>query len=36
MPPNKSVKKLERIRKKGVEVSYPSAPWYTDNVDAIN
>ena len=35
MPPNKQVKKLERLSKKGLEVNYPSAPWFTDNVEAI-
>lgn len=36
MPPPKRLKKLERIRKKGIDVEYPRAPWYTDNVDALN
>jgi hypothetical protein len=35
MPHNKAIKKLERLKKKGLEVSYPSAPWFTDNYDSI-
>ena len=35
MPSPKKVLKLEKIREKGCEVSYPPAPWYTDNVDQI-
>ena len=35
MPPNKQIKKLERMKRKGLEVSYPSAPWFTDNKEAI-
>lgn len=35
MPPPKKVKKLERLRSKGLDVSYPRAPWYTDNVEAL-
>ncbi len=31
MPPNKQIKKLERLRTKGLEVNYPDAPWFTDN-----
>jgi len=36
MPPPKKVKKLEALRRKGLEVEYPRAPWYTDNVEKIN
>lgn len=35
MPSPKQLKKLEKIRDKGIEVSYPSAPWFTDNREAI-
>lgn len=35
MPPNKQIKKLERLRAKGMDVNYPDAPWYTDNLEAI-
>lgn len=28
MPPPKTVLKLENIREKGIEVEYPTAPWY--------
>ena len=35
MPPNKQIKKLERLKAKGIEVSYPDAPWFTDNFEAI-
>lgn len=35
MPHNKAIKKLERLKKKGMEVSYPSAPWLTDNYEKI-
>lgn len=36
MPPPKKVKKLEKLRAKGIEVSYPSAPWFTDNVEHLD
>lgn len=36
MPPNKQVKKLERLKSKGLEVNYPSAPWFTDNLETYN
>ena len=35
MPTPKKVKKLERIRSKGIEVDYPRTPWYTDNVEGV-
>ena len=35
MPPPKKVKKLEHLRNKGLEVEYPDAPWYTNNVEKI-
>jgi hypothetical protein len=35
MPPNKQIKKMERLKSKGLEVSYPSAPWFTDNLEEI-
>jgi hypothetical protein len=31
MPPPKRVKKLEKLKEKGLSVEYPRAPWYTDN-----
>jgi len=31
MPSPKDVKKLEQLRLKGINVNYPSAPWFTDN-----
>jgi hypothetical protein len=35
MPPPKKVRKMEKIRDKGIEVSYPDAPWFTYNKEAI-
>jgi hypothetical protein len=35
MPPPKKVKKMESLKRKGLEVEYPDAPWYTDNVEKI-
>ena len=35
MPPPKKVKKMEALKRKGLEVNYPRAPWYTDNVEKI-
>jgi hypothetical protein len=35
MPHNKAIKKLERLERKGIEVSYPDAPWYSDNKEQI-
>lgn len=35
MPPPKRVKKLEKLKDKGLDVEYPRAPWYTDNKEAI-
>jgi len=35
MPPPKKVKKMEKLKRKGLNVSYPNAPWYTDNEEAI-
>ena len=35
MPHNKAIKKLERLKRKGLSVSYPSAPWLTDNYDEV-
>ena len=31
MPSPKRVKKLEKLRDKGIEVEYPDAPWFTYN-----
>ena len=33
MPAPKTVKKLERLREKGMEVQYPKAPWFTENAE---
>lgn len=35
MPANKKIKKLEKLKAKGLEVTYPSAPWFTDNYEQI-
>ena len=35
MPPPKKLKKLEKIRAKGVDVEYPPAPWFTNNEEAL-
>ena len=35
MPPPKKVKKLEKLKEKGLEVQYSPAPWFTDNVEAL-
>lgn len=35
MPPPKQVKKLEKIREKGIDVDYPRAPWFTDNMEQL-
>lgn len=35
MPPPGKVRKLESLREKGIEVEYPRAPWYTDNIDKL-
>ena len=35
MPAPKVVKKLEKLRDKGIEVSYPAAPWFTDNRESL-
>ena len=35
MPPPAKVRKLEQLREKGIDVEYPRAPWYTDNVEKI-
>jgi len=35
MPSPKKVKKLEKIRAKGIDVSYPAAPWFTNNEEAL-
>ena len=31
MPSPKRVKKLEKLKDKGIEVEYPDAPWFTYN-----
>lgn len=35
MPSPKKVKKLEKLREKGIEVTYSDAPWFTYNKEAI-
>ena len=35
MPPPKQVKKLEAMKRRGLTVSYPRAPWFNDNEDAL-
>jgi hypothetical protein len=35
MPSPKDVKKLESLKLKGINVNYPSAPWFTDNQEQI-
>lgn len=35
MPPAYKVRKLEKLRDKGIDVNYPKAPWYTDNLEKI-
>ena len=35
MPSPKRVKKLEKQKAKGLDVSYPAAPWFTDNEEAL-
>jgi len=35
MPKPKDVYKLEALKEKGLEVWYPRAPWYNDNVDQL-
>jgi len=35
MPAPFKVKKLEKLREKGIDVDYPRAPWYSDNVEKI-
>lgn len=33
MPHNKAIKKLEKLKNKGLEVEYPNAPWFTDSYE---
>lgn len=35
MPAPKKVKKLENLKEKGLDVNYPRAPWFTDNVEKL-
>ena len=35
MPPPKTLLKMEKLREKGMEVSYPRAPWYTDHKEEL-
>ena len=35
MPSPKKVKKLEKLRAKGIDVKYPDAPWFTYNKEAL-
>ena len=36
MPHNKALKKLEKMKSKGLDVSYPNTPWFTDNYEKIH
>ena len=36
MPPPKKVRKMEALRRKGLSVEYPDAPWFTYNVDKLH
>ena len=33
MPAPKVVKKLEKLREKGIDVTYPNAPWFSQNAE---
>jgi hypothetical protein len=33
MPSPKVVKKLEKLREKGLDVQYPTAPWFSENAE---
>lgn len=33
MPPPKIIKKLEKLKEKGLNVEYPRAPWLHDNLE---
>uniref|UniRef100_A0A7S3MZV7 Large ribosomal subunit protein uL15/eL18 domain-containing protein n=1 Tax=Strombidium inclinatum TaxID=197538 RepID=A0A7S3MZV7_9SPIT len=35
MPPQKTIKKLEKIRAKGIEVNYPMTPWFDNNKERL-
>jgi len=35
MPSPKKVKKLEKLKTKGIDVSYPDAPWFTYNKEQL-
>jgi len=35
MPSPKRLKKLEKLKEKGIEVEYPDAPWFSHNLEAI-
>lgn len=35
MPSPKRLKRLELLREKGIEVSYPAAPWHTDHQEQL-
>lgn len=35
MPSPKTIKKLERIKAKGIDVSYPRTPWFNDQEEAL-
>jgi len=35
MPPPKRVKKLEKLKEKGLDVEYPRTPWFTDNKEQL-
>ena len=35
MPSPKKLKKLEKLKEKGIDVSYPDAPWFTYHKDDL-
>lgn len=35
MPHAKAIRKLEKLKRKGLDVNYPDAPWITDNYDKV-
>ncbi len=35
MPYPKKLKKLEKIKEKGINVEYPVTPWFTNNQESI-
>ena len=35
MPPPKKVKRMEALKRKGLSVEYPDAPWFTGNSEKM-